>query len=155
MAQTNRVQSEKVLVYKTRIKLTNHNKIGGYITGISDTALLVTTGREISETSNKIVPAREIYSISFRKKGAIGRGIALGAATGGLLLFAVSQSTLEEGESLLAKSFGVTLFTILGISIGGGIGNFIGSRYPRKYIVAGDQTKFRLLQKELEKFRRK
>lgn len=155
LAQTNRAESKKDIVYKTRIELTNHKRIGGYVIGLSDTALLITTSREINDTSNKIVPAREIHSISFRRKGAIGRGIALGAGTGGLLLFGLAQGNLEEGASFLPKSFEVAISTALGISIGGGIGNFLGSRYPKKYIVEGDLTKFGLLQKELEKFRRK
>jgi hypothetical protein len=129
-------QNEKSKVYKVWVIKVNRDVHKGYLTQLKDSSVVIF---EISGDPKQEILISTIDQIKFRKKGKMGRSIAIGAV-GGLVVGGVTGYATGEGNWIGREGQAVGL-GVLGLPLGAAIGAAIGTG-KTKYMIEGSQENY-------------
>jgi hypothetical protein len=159
LIQTSKLKAQqlsKKKVYKLKIIDKNESALKGYLISVRDSTLHL--NERLDGSGAFEVKTDQIKLIKVRRKGSIGKGIAIGAATGGVLGYIIGYASYQEPDCTGTffcfdygpESDGAAGMT-LGILIGGTIGGIVGGS-SKKFEINGDQNSFELIKPELSKY---
>lgn len=142
----NSLQLKKRL-YKTAIRtLNSKEKISGYLTNVSDSDLYLSSSRLNfgSLKHNDVFYAYSFHKLEtvtfFHKKGAIGRGILVGAVTGLVVGFVVARSVAKYEHDLQFTAATSVFFSFM--ILGPFAGGIIGAELHKRFTIGGSKHRF-------------
>lgn len=140
---------QKTFTYKIKVRQQNNKPIVGYLKNFTDSAIVYTFSKEAfgapPAASDSMIRYSNITKVNLRRKGAVGRGTLIGAASGfgtGALL------GLAEGDDPSASFFSFTAeakafmygFTLA--IIGAAAGATVGALAWKTFAINGNQENF-------------
>lgn len=135
--------------YKVWVKLINGKSIKGYLLQLKDSSITVAHGDSAYADDFLI---SDIEKLKFRRKGRVGRGIAIGAGSG-LVLGAVSGYAAGDDYWFGSKEEGAAFAGTLLMPLGATVGGLIGA-IKKTYLISGNLNNYAELKSELLKFER-
>ena len=109
-----------------------------YLTGLIDDALLIKSEGEISS-----YPVQQISKIKFKRKGNVGKGVAIGAGAAVLLTGVVAAS---------GGGLGTVVAAFWGVILGPSAGAIIGASIGDTYLINGNLETYDHIRDELTKY---
>lgn len=98
--------------------------IKGYLFAIDDTSIKIINKKSLDTSDLKTVEAKNIDIIKIRRKGKIGRGIGIGAASG--IVLGVIVGLVDSQDSWISTETSVAMasapLTLIGAGLGAGFG---------------------------------
>ena len=141
-------QKKKRGTYKLWVERMDREPVEGRLLELKDSVILVGWWGD-TETVEEI-PVREVKRMKFRRKGAIGKGAAIGAGAG-LLLGAISGFADGDDEpgwfSMTAEEKSVGSAILL-TPVGAAVGAVVGSA-RKKFVIEGKQDNYEKLKTEM------
>ena len=143
--------------YQIRVMTKERIVRRGYLCGVRDSIILI---NESLKTNNPFeVKVSEIKTIRLRRKGSVGRGIAIGAGIGALTGYIIGYATYQEPDcdsgNFFCIDFGPEFSGFggmgAGILIGAGIGALAGGS-SKKFEIKGNQNSFELAKPALASY---
>lgn len=139
-------QKRKQKVYKTWVKLKNDDVIMGYLAQLKDSSIVLSEEgiKELRELS-----ILNIEELKFRRKGRIGKSVAIGAGAGLIVGGITGYSSGDDGWfSKEDTAIGLGLFLM---PIGAGIGAIVGIT-KKKYDIHGEVFNYKRYRPELNQY---
>jgi hypothetical protein len=147
--------------YHAKITLLSAEEVKGYLTGISDSALFISSlpralhSMAMSDNYTEKFDYRNIGELRIQPKGTMGKSILIGAVTGlvaGLIIGAVSYTPPQNEAEYLFNPPKAAVIAAAGLAftgIGIGVGALIGSHHD-KYLINGEWKNLQEIKQEYQ-----
>jgi len=114
--------SKKIKIHKVWITMQDDSKIKGALYSADNESIKISKNNSFDVSNLTTIDVQNIDVIKIRRKGKIGRGAWIGAASGvgfGVVLGLVSEN--DEWEGVVATGAGF-FFGVIGTGVGAGVG---------------------------------
>lgn len=136
--------------YKVWVELNDKTMSKGYLTELKDSVIVIVNQEE---TESMELPVSKIKQLKFRRKGKIGRSLAIGAGTGLVVGAIVGYASGDDEPGFMSLSAEDKSFVLgtMALPIGVGIGAIVGVT-KSKYDISGELENYNRQRFELNKY---
>ena len=144
-------QKKKVSTYKVWVEMRESDlRYTGILLGLKDSSVVLQFWNEENALE---IPVKRIDRIKIRRKGAIGKGAAIGGVAGLVTGFLIGYSQGDDPESFFAMSAeSKGAYSALGIGMVGAAAGTIFGALKKKFSIRGSQEQYETVRPDLQKY---